>query len=63
MVPSKALHRPPLIAMTFLVFNRGLHQFLLENGDKVIAMYGVNREDLIKQMESVLCKGLGIIVH
>ncbi|MDH4201157.1 MAG: TetR/AcrR family transcriptional regulator [Spirochaetia bacterium] len=51
---------PPLIAMTFMVFNRGLHQFLLENGDKVLAMYGVNRDELINQMESVLCKGLGI---
>jgi len=53
---------PPLIAMTFLVFNRGLHQFLLENGDKVIAMYGVNREELVTQMEDFLCKGLGIKV-
>jgi AcrR family transcriptional regulator len=54
---------PPLIAMSFLVFNRGLHQFLLENGDQVIAMYGVNRDDLIKQMESILCKGLGINIE
>jgi len=54
---------PPLIAMTFLVFNRGLHQFLLENGEKVIAMYGVNRDDLIQQMEDVLCKGLGIHIQ
>ena len=53
---------PPLIAMTFLVFNRGLHQFLLENGDKVISMYGVNREQLVQQMETVLCKGLGITI-
>lgn len=53
---------PPLVALSSLIFSRGLHQFLLEGGDLMITAYGVSKADLINHMESIYFKGLGITI-